>query len=281
MIGFKMREKYITMLICHFFECWPFIGSFFRKKLLKTMSDMTAPKLIEQSVCTVNRVKFLKYSLLRSRFGRVGRYYDMQYKKLINRVAVQSDFEEALHLCAGMICIDLGANVGKFTVRMASHASKVIAFEPDPFALSILQKNTANCRNVKIVQAAASVRNATTLLYRDFNFSLDPVRYSESSSICKDKRGIDVEQGIPISLIDFIEFIDKIDEPIGILKMDIEGAETEILERLFDRPELVNRIRYIFAETHENRIRSHKVRIQNLRYRQNDFSDCLVNLEWY
>ena len=57
------------------------------------------------------------------------------------------------------------------------------------------------------------------------------------------------------------------DDDIGILKVDIEGAEVPLLEALFDRSDLMGRISHIFAETHEWLIPDHKPRVKALRAR--------------
>ena len=49
--------------------------------------------------------------------------------------------------------------------------------------------------------------------------------------------------------MDFIDFLQALPEPISILKMDIEGAEIEILEKLLDTG-LHTKIALIFVETH-------------------------------
>ena len=46
----------------------------------------------------------------------------------------------------------------------------------------------------------------------------------------------------------FLVYLENLDEDIGTLKIDIEGAEVELLEALFDRPDILERVRHIFAE---------------------------------
>ena len=45
-------------------------------------------------------------------------------------------FEKAVCNSGGMTCIDLGANVGEYTRKMAFRTKQVIAFEPDPWSLA-------------------------------------------------------------------------------------------------------------------------------------------------
>ena len=41
----------------------------------------------------------------------------------------------------GAVCLDIGANLGYYTVKMASLGAAVYAFEPDPFNFHLLEKN--------------------------------------------------------------------------------------------------------------------------------------------
>ena len=69
--------------------------------------------------------KFFRYNLLRRLPGDWGRYYQRKFQGL----DAKAEFEEALRRSNGKICIDLGANVGLYTKKMASAAKRVIAFE--------------------------------------------------------------------------------------------------------------------------------------------------------
>ena len=90
--------------------------------------------------------KYFRYNLLRRLPGEWGRYYQRNFLRLHAKAA----FEEALRRSEGMTCMDLGANVGKYTRKMASVAKRVIAFEPDPWACAELRANVADLDNVII-----------------------------------------------------------------------------------------------------------------------------------
>ena len=72
--------------------------------------------------------KYFRYNLLRRLPGDWGRYYE---RKFLGQHAL-AEFDEALRRSEGKTCIDLGANIGSYTRKMASVAKRVIAFEPDP-----------------------------------------------------------------------------------------------------------------------------------------------------
>ena len=222
--------------------------------------------------------KLFKYNLLSHLPGERGRRYQ---RKLVRLHARTRGFEEAIRRSAGMMCIDLGANVGEYTRKMASGAKQVIAFEPDPWAHAALRTNVADLENVKIENAAAGTHEGTVLLYRHARFQDDPTLYSESSSVIAGKSNVTEEGAIEVRQMDFIHYLEDLDEDIGILKIDIEGAEVDLLEILFDRPKILERIHYIFAETHETRISGHEPRVEALREKAQRIERPRINLHWH
>ena len=221
--------------------------------------------------------KFFRYNLLRRLPGEWGRSYQRKFLGLQTPAA----FEEALHRSEGMTCIDLGANIGAYTRKMAFGAKQVIAFEPDPWACAELRANLADLDNVKIENAAAGTCEKKVFLYRHARFENNPALYSESSSVIAEKRNLKEEDAVEVRQIDFIRYLEDIDEDVGVLKIDIEGAEVDLLESLFDRPDILARIDNIFAETHEKRIPAHKQRINALYEKAKTIKRPHINLSWH
>jgi len=146
------------------------------------------------------------------------------------------------------LCLDLGANVGTFTRRMAQTGAQVISFEPDPGAWSVLQKATADLDNVELIHKAVGHEAGALTLYRSDKWSADdPGAHTESSSLIPTKGA---SQAVRVDVVDIIAFIEALDRDIRVIKMDIEGAEWDILTRLIDHP-VLDRIDCIFVETHE------------------------------
>ena len=221
--------------------------------------------------------KLTKYGHLRRVPGRLGRRYERKYLQLL---AQTREFPEALSRSEGMTCIDLGANVGHYTRRMASVAKQVIAFEPDPWAFAALQNSVADLDNVRIEKAAAGTSEGRIRLHRHVRFEEDPARYSSSSSVFTDKSNVSNEGAVLVRQIDFIDYLRSLDEEVGIIKIDIEGAEVELLETLLDESDVLRRINYIFAETHESRIPGHEPRVKMLRENAARLTKPDINLYW-
>ena len=219
--------------------------------------------------------KLLKYKLLRHLPGAIGHRYTCKYMVRTN------GFEEAVRRCRGTTCIDLGANLGVYTRMMAAHAKQVIAFEPDPWTLAELRDNVADLDNVMIENAAAGTSEKSVYLYRHPGFDDDPVSRSEASSVIENKGDVIREGAVEVRQVDFVRYLEDLDDDIGILKIDIEGAEVPLLEALFDRSDLMGRISHIFAETHERLIPDHKPRVKALRARARRLDRPYINLYWH
>ena len=179
-----------------------------------------------------------------------------------------------------MTCIDLGANVGEYTRKMASVAKRVIAFEPDPWTLDVLRANVADLDNVTVEGVAAGTHEGRVLLYRHSQFDENPVLHSESSSLIASKSNVAQEGAIEVRQIDFIAYLERLKGDIGVIKIDIEGAEVDLLEALLGRPDIMKRIDYIFVETHETRIPGHAQRVKSLRDRVQEIQRPRIDLYW-
>ena len=123
----------------------------------------------------------------------------------------------------GDIGIDLGANIGYFTILMANlvgTSGKVFSFEPAPQNFEILQKNIKqnHLKNVVANQSAIGDMNGKIKLYlSNTNAGWHKVFPKQFIDYEVSDKNIDVE----ICSLDK-EFIDK---KIDFIKMDVEGYE--------------------------------------------------------
>jgi len=125
----------------------------------------------------------------------------------------------------GDTVIDIGANVGAFTVRAAKlvgDKGMVIAIEPEPRNLVLLQQNIKqnNLNNVKIVKKAIWDKPTKIRLYLS--------EFSGGHSIKENataKNYIEVEADCLDNIISELEL-----NHIDFIKLDVEGAELEALK---------------------------------------------------
>lgn len=131
-------------------------------------------------------------------------------------------FRSLLH--PGMTIVDIGANVGYYTLiaaELVANEGKVYAFEPDPTNYELLNRNVElnGYQNVETVQRAVSDSSGTVTLYIDkTNFGN---RSMGKSNIVDDGGEVEV---VTVSLDDFFE--SKMGGcRVDVLKIDAQGAE--------------------------------------------------------
>ena len=151
------------------------------------------------------------------------------------------------------IAIDCGANVGNITKQMAERGAVVYAFEPNPHAFKVLEEKFKNDHNVHCVNKGALDRNTKMPLYMHENSDQDEVYWSQGTSLLDFKGNVNKEKFVEVELIDLSEFIEKLGQRVKLLKMDVEGVEYEILNKLIET-NVYKLIDLILVETHEKKI---------------------------
>lgn len=134
--------------------------------------------------------------------------------------------------------IDCGANIGLSVLyfKRLYPNSEVIAFEPDQMIFNILKKNVKqnNCKNVKLYQKAIWVDNKGVEFNLEGGFSGRIPKSKEENNIVK---------------VESQSLKDLINRPVDFLKIDIEGAENEVV---FDIEEKLHFVKNIFIEFHSH-----------------------------
>lgn len=165
-----------------------------------------------------------------------------------DRAALDTIAEEIL-LCqeyhfrstaAAPTVIDAGANIGLATyyVRRMCKAGKVICFEPNPETFAVLRANAAAGKWDNVVLHNAAV--AATDGEAEFAVMADAPLAASMAPRNTDR----VTGHIKVPTLNLRPFLQ---EPVGLLKIDIEGAEADVLEACADALGLVENI---FVEVH-------------------------------
>lgn len=114
--------------------------------------------------------------------------------------------------------IDVGANVGFYTTRMARRAGHVFAFEPNPEAYKVLKARTQNLSNVTCFPYALGSEETQVKLYlSDHTTGSSIKRESSKYILCQ-----------CFTLDTFLKNVINVNR-IGLIKIDVEGAEYEVL----------------------------------------------------
>jgi FkbM family methyltransferase len=183
--------------------------------------------------------------------GPLGSYFHSRTRPIREADAFR-EFEAVLDtLGPDDICLDLSANVGLMTKMMADTGASVHAFEPDPTAFAALEAAVGHRDNVILHNAAIGVTDGLAMLNRAKNYESDPLRKSLGSSVVRtDGWSMDKRLKVEIPVIGLFAFLETLPRPARIIKMDIEGAEWELLEQMESGLGL-DRFEHLFVETHE------------------------------
>ena len=183
------------------------------------------------------------------------------------------------------ICIDAGANIGVFSDICLNRQAKVYSFEPNQIAFDILRRKYRNNHDIYLYKKAVWVEETTldffsTELQKD-NFLL----YSQGNSLIKNhgEDGYSHTTKETVEACDFNQFIIDTfvshNKHIYLLKMDIEGAEFEVLNKLIDK-DLHKNFEFILVETHERFFDDGDCKIKELQKKIKEKNINNIFLDW-
>ena len=139
---------------------------------------------------------------------------------------------------------DCGANIGMSILyfKFLYPDCRIVAFEPNPFAFALLTRNVAqnNLKNIDLHNVGLSdVKHTVQFFVGDDKGGL-------SSSIIRQRGGKNAVDIQTVRLSDFLENVS-----FDLIKMDIEGAETQVLNDLVSTGKLGSSERYIVEYHHK------------------------------
>ena len=169
--------------------------------------------------------------------------------KLIMSIIGSKKYENAFGsellatISQGDIVWDVGANVGYYTQLIATkvdRSGQVIAFEPFSNNFQKLSERTRDLENVSCYELALGLKNSS-----GFGV-LGTDELGATNSVTNDKKSDD---SVPIKIFTGDDLIgDGIHQP-DVIKIDVEGAELDVLKGLSNYLETANRL-FIFVEVH-------------------------------
>jgi len=124
--------------------------------------------------------------------------------------------------------IDCGANIGFSVLNYQRQFpdAHIIAFEPDPDFLPVLRRNLSRngAENVVVVEAAVWVEDGESQWYCE---GID------GSQLISNDQG--EQKSVTVRTMDFANFLSL---PVDLVKLDIEGSEYRVVNRLFSQGKL-------------------------------------------
>jgi len=148
-------------------------------------------------------------------------------------------FSNALH--AGSTFVDVGANVGGYSVRACKIGARVIAVEPDPDNYRVLKLNLElnQCTSAHVLNIAAGSREEIRQLYQGDKGAPSGYTLEQGEGIRKVKCPIEAKP-LDAAILPLLS-----DEWVDLLKIDVEGLEVEVIKGALN---LLKRTRYVIVE---------------------------------
>lgn len=222
-------------------------------------------ELISNAISDKNGMGALNLMLHNTHVPR--QHYDIFYKAY--------DFKEQN---GSLVFIDCGVWAGQVT-DIALHLGGVVyAFEPNKYLAALLRKKYAQNPNVFFYQKAVSNENAITKFAEYSTLSQGNTITTQARNDADSKT-----QYYDVEVIDLTEFIEREIlskfERIYLLKIDIEGAEFGLMDRLIDKG-LHTKIKHIACETHERCYTDGTQKLQNLKDKIAKHNIKNILLDW-
>jgi len=149
-----------------------------------------------------------------SRWSKYRRGIDVQLQKLAQRYGVLPLRDQL----SGQTVIDIGANIGEFSLYCERAGARVFAIEPDPVNYAALDQNIA-ATGVAAFRLALWYKTETLTFYSSVA--------GADSSLIEPEISSDTLRVNAVALDDFTE--QKGIDRIFLIKADAEGAEPEVL----------------------------------------------------
>jgi FkbM family methyltransferase len=131
------------------------------------------------------------------------------------------DRAPALRVMPGWTVVDVGANIGVFSVRQAQRGARVISFEPHPGAFSNLLANVQSndvASQVTCVNVAVGSSAGTSWLSTATGSSVAHLTDEKTSD------------GIAVTTVTLDQALAQTDlSTVDLLKIDVEGAELQVI----------------------------------------------------
>jgi FkbM family methyltransferase len=177
------------------------------------------------------------------------------------------------------VVLDCGANTGDISLKFAKTGATVYSFEPDPLAYNLLVIKVKKYPNVNCIQKGVWDKNEKVPLYTHEDQESDEAAFTVGSSIKSDKINIDKEKVQFIEVIDLSAFIKQPGKKIDVIKLDVEGAETEILKKIL-LDGTYNCFKMMYVETHETKIPGQRAELELIRKTMREKGVENIKLNW-
>jgi len=213
---------------------------------IKTLTHLTYRFLLRVLLGREKRDEIIKKEQSVFLLTNILSKYKMKW--LLKYLGHEKQVREAIEKINGEVFIDIGANVGFYSILFSKNFRKVYAIEPETHNYTHLIRNTRDIKNIKCIKIAISDFNGELPFYL--------TEYCGSHSLLKTNEAIKEIKVKSMTLEKFfnVEGIKCAD----LIKVDVEGAEFEVLKGAL---KVMNKIKRWVIELHD---RNRKLELENL-----------------
>lgn len=150
------------------------------------------------------------------------RLYKRGWKARLDKLAYQFGVGEFISVKPGDTVIDVGANIGEFSLAMANLGARAVAIEGDPTIFECLSLNTSGIPEVTLAQEVLWREEA------DLTFHSEP---QDANSSVFQPMGDQDSTDIRVRATTLDSLSEKLGlDGVNFFKCDAEGAEPEVIE---------------------------------------------------
>lgn len=152
-------------------------------------------------------------------------WYREDDKYIGQRIALgkYEEYESILIVNQGaIVAVDVGANIGYYTLLLAKVCKKVYAFEPDKDCFEILKKNVEEnkLKNVTLFNKAVGAENKKAMLKRS-KTNFGDHRLVDKDCFANARNDV---------MVACVRLDDVIKDKIDLMKIDVQGYEEKVIE---------------------------------------------------
>lgn len=192
-----------------------------------------------------------------------------------------SFLDEDIFLNKNAVIIDCGANIGDITSIFTQYGAHVYSFEPTTSTFKILQNRFSKHNNVTCFKNAVWNKNGQLKFYHHEWSKYNEIHWSNGNSLLKKKKNVNGNDYEIVEAIDIVEFIKSLNKNIDLIKIDIEGAEIEVINHIIDSG-IIHKVNKILCEVHDKKYKFLRESTNKLREKIKILKlSNKINLNWH
>lgn len=208
--------------------------------------------------------------------------YENTLPRLTNNLKNHVKFlTEDIILEPNSLIIDIGANVGDISSIFSRMKCIVHAFEPTKETCDVLRRRFSGNNNIIIYNKACWNKNEKLKFYHHEWFKYNKIHWSNGNSLLAEKYNVKKDDFEEVEAIDIVEFILNLNKQIDLIKIDIEGAEVEVINHIIDT-KAIDKVNKIVCEVHDKKYKFLQKNTMLLREKIKDNNlENKINLSWH